>query len=33
MTLALVIDGVAVPIASVDLAKKGHSLNRPSPSR
>jgi hypothetical protein len=25
MTLALVIDGVAVPIASIDLAKKGHS--------
>ena len=25
MTLALVIDGVAVPIASIDLAQKGHS--------
>ena len=25
MTLALVVDGVAVPIASIDLAKKGHS--------
>ncbi len=25
MTLALVVDGVAVPIASIDLAKQGHS--------
>lgn len=25
MTLALVVEGVAVPIASIDLAKKGHS--------
>lgn len=28
MTLALVIEGVAVPIASIDLAKKGHSSQK-----